>query len=109
VSVDLSTTALSPDRDALMSAADATAVDAWTWVLAGGEDHALVAAFAGPVPAGWRVIGQVLDGPARVLVDGAEWRGYAGWQSFTPGDDAGRPPQAGGAPRAAEKEAGNGQ
>jgi thiamine-monophosphate kinase len=44
------------------------------------------------VPAGWRVIGRVLDGPARVLVDGAEWRGYAGWQSFgpPPGDDAGR-------------------
>jgi thiamine-monophosphate kinase len=96
VSVDLSTEALRADRDALVSAAEAAAVDAWTWVLAGGEDHALVAAFAGPVPAGWRVIGRVLDGPARVLVDGAEWREYAGWQSFVPGDDAGRPPQAGG-------------
>jgi thiamine-monophosphate kinase len=41
-----------------------------------------VAAFAGPGPEGWRVIGRVLDGPARVLVDGAEWHGYAGWQSF---------------------------
>ena len=63
-------------------AAEAVGVDPWTWVLGGGEDHALVAAFAGPVPAGWRVIGRVLDGPARVLVDGAEWDGYAGWQSF---------------------------
>jgi thiamine-monophosphate kinase len=82
VGIDLSTEALSTDRDALLSAAEAAGVDAWTWVLGGGEDHALVAAFAGPVAAGWRVIGYVLDGPARVLVDGAEWHGYAGWQSF---------------------------
>jgi thiamine-monophosphate kinase len=82
VGIDVSTEALSADRDTVQAAAAAVGVDAWTWVLAGGEDHALVAAFSGPVPAGWRVIGQVIDGPARVLVDGAEWRGYAGWQSF---------------------------
>ncbi|MGA8547170.1 MAG: thiamine-phosphate kinase [Mycobacterium sp.] len=82
VTVDLSTEALRADREALLGAVEAVGVDAWTWVLGGGEDHALVAAFAGPAPAGWRVIGQVLDGPARVLVDGAEWRGYAGWESF---------------------------
>jgi thiamine-monophosphate kinase len=90
VGIDLSTEALSADRDALQSAAAAAGVDAWTWVLGGGEDHALVAAFPGPVPAGWRVIGRVIEGPARVLVDGAEWHGYAGWQSFSAGDDAGR-------------------
>jgi thiamine-monophosphate kinase len=82
VGVDLSTEALSADRDPLVDAGHAVGVDPWTWVLGGGEDHALVAAFAGPVPGGWRVIGRVLDGPARVLVDGAEWHGYAGWQSF---------------------------
>ena len=82
VSVDLSTEAMSADRQALLAAAEAVGVDPWTWVLGGGEDHALVAAFSGSIPAGWRMIGQVLDGPARVLVDGAEWRGYAGWQSF---------------------------
>jgi thiamine-monophosphate kinase len=82
VGVDLSTEALGADREALSAAAQAVGVDPLTWVLGGGEDHALVAAFAGPVPAGWRVIGHVLDGPARVLVDGAEWQGYAGWQSF---------------------------
>ncbi|ORV18309.1 thiamine-monophosphate kinase [Mycobacterium celatum] len=82
VGVDLSTAALTSDRDALRGAADAMATDPWSWVLGGGEDHALVAAFAGPVPDGWRVIGRVLDGPARVLVDGAEWQGYAGWESF---------------------------
>jgi thiamine-monophosphate kinase len=82
VGVDLSTQALAADREVLSGAAEAVGVDPWTWVLGGGEDHALAAAFAGPVPAGWRVIGRVLDGPARVLVDGAEWHGYAGWQSF---------------------------
>jgi thiamine-monophosphate kinase len=82
VGIDLSTAALAVDVDALTAAAAAAGADPWPWVLGGGEDHALVACFAGPVPAGWRVIGRVLDGPARVLVDGAEWRGYAGWQSF---------------------------
>jgi thiamine-monophosphate kinase len=84
VAVDLSTGALSADREALVGAAEAVGVDPWTWVFGGGEDHALVAAFGGPVPAGWRVIGRVLDGPAGVLVDGEPWRGYAGWQSFGP-------------------------
>jgi thiamine-monophosphate kinase len=82
VAVDLSTEALSADREALAGVADVLGVDPWDWVFGGGEDHALVAAFAGPVPDGWRVIGRVLDGPADVLVDGAPWRGYAGWQSF---------------------------
>ena len=31
---------------------------------------------------GWRVIGTVIDGPPRVLVDGDEWHGNPGWQSF---------------------------
>jgi thiamine-monophosphate kinase len=82
VGIELSTAALAPDHDALSAAAAAVGDDPWSWVLGGGEDHALVACFAGDAPSGWRVIGRVLDGPARVLVDGAEWRGYAGWQSF---------------------------
>ena len=82
VGIDLSIAALAPDRAALSAAAAAAGIDPWSWVLGGGEDHALVACFAGPVPPGWRAIGQVLDGPARVLVDGAEWQGYAGWQSY---------------------------
>jgi thiamine-monophosphate kinase len=86
VGIDLSTASLATDHRALTAAAAAVGADPWPWVLAGGEDHALVACFAGPAPAGWRVIGQVLDGPARVLVDGREWQGYAGWQSF--GSDA---------------------
>ncbi len=82
VGMDLSTAALAADHAALTAAAVTVGVDAWEWVLGGGEDHALVACFAGPPPVGWRVIGRVLDGSARVLVDGREWRGYAGWQSY---------------------------
>ncbi|OBA59318.1 thiamine-phosphate kinase [Mycobacterium sp. 1100029.7] len=82
VGIDVSTGALAADHDALSEAAAATGEDPWSWVLGGGEDHALVACFAGPPPPGWRVIGQVIDGPARVLVDGTDWLGYAGWQSF---------------------------
>ena len=82
VGIELSAAALAADRDALAAAAAAVGADPWPWVLGGGEDHALAACFAGPAPAGWRVIGRVLDGPARVLVDGEEWQGYAGWQSF---------------------------
>ncbi|MCV7029008.1 thiamine-phosphate kinase [Mycobacterium sherrisii] len=82
VGIDLSTAALDPDREALRAAAAAVAEDPFSWVLGGGEDHALAACFAGPPPPGWRVIGRVLDGPARVLVDGAPWQGYPGWQSF---------------------------
>ncbi|SPM37900.1 Thiamine monophosphate kinase, partial [Mycobacterium numidiamassiliense] len=82
VGIDLSTAGLAVDHDALAAAASATGADAWSWVLGGGEDHALAACFAGAVPDGWRVIGRVLDGPPRVLVDGAQWQGYAGWESF---------------------------
>jgi thiamine-monophosphate kinase len=82
VGVDLSTAALGSDRDAVADAAAAVGADAWAWVLGGGEDHALVATFPGTPPGGWRVIGRVLDGPPRVLVDGAEWDGNPGWQSF---------------------------
>lgn len=53
--------------------------------LTGGEDHALAATFpAGCVPAGWTVIGRVVDGEPAVTVDGAEWTTSApGWQHFS--------------------------
>ncbi|WP_428341667.1 thiamine-phosphate kinase [Mycobacterium sp.] len=88
VAVDLRTDALSADRDAVAGAAQAVGVDPWNWVLGGGEDHALVAAFPGRVPQGWRVIGRVVGGPPAVFVDGAPWAGDAGWQSFEVGDGA---------------------
>jgi thiamine-monophosphate kinase len=53
------------------------------WVLTGGEDHALVAAFPpeAALPARWRVIGEIRPG-AGVTVDGAPHEGPAGWQHF---------------------------
>jgi thiamine-monophosphate kinase len=53
------------------------------WVLTGGEDHALVAAFPpeAALPARWRVIGEVRPG-AGVTVDGAPHEGPVGWQHF---------------------------
>jgi thiamine-monophosphate kinase len=82
IGIDVSSEALEADREALGAAAAATQQDALAWVLGGGEDHALVATFPAEVPDGWRRIGVVVDGPARVLVDGAPWSGNPGWQSF---------------------------
>ncbi|TRW81409.1 thiamine-phosphate kinase [Mycolicibacterium sp. 018/SC-01/001] len=87
VHVDLAVEMLRADVDALGPVADAADVDAWHWVLGGGEDHALVATFAAHPPPGWRIIGQV-HGPTRefgagaVTLDGAAWAGSAGWQSY---------------------------
>ncbi|MBY0286398.1 MAG: thiamine-phosphate kinase [Mycobacteriaceae bacterium] len=82
VGIDLSSDALSTDREPLAAAGAVLGVDPSDWVLGGGEDHSLVATFPGPPPPGWRVIGRVLDGTARVLLDGQPWHGEAGWQSF---------------------------
>jgi len=61
--------------------------DPLTWILTGGDDHALVATFdPGAVPEGWRVIGAVAaaDDDPRVLVDGGPWSGGdTGWQHFS--------------------------
>jgi thiamine-monophosphate kinase len=67
-------------------------------VLAGGDDHALVATFppGTALPDRWQVIGDVADpgdgepGPrgrtaaerVRVTVDGQPWDGPGGWQHF---------------------------
>ncbi len=53
------------------------------WMLAGGEDHALVAAFppGTALPARWRVIGEVTGGTG-VTVDGGPHHGPGGWQHF---------------------------
>lgn len=85
VTFDVSRDALRADYRALAAAGAAVGTDPWSWVLGGGEDHALVAAFAGAVPRGWRAIGHVVEGPAQVLVDGAVWNGLPGWQSFDSG------------------------
>ena len=59
--------------------------DPLTFVLRGGDDHALVATFdPGRVPPHWRVIGGVAeahDAP-EVLVDGQPWTDDPGWTHF---------------------------
>jgi thiamine-monophosphate kinase len=82
VGINLSSDALASHHDALSAAAGEMAIDPWVWVLAGGEDHALVATFPGELPAGWTAIGTVLDASARVLLDGEQWHGDTGWQSY---------------------------
>ncbi len=82
VVIDLRRAALNSDVEAVRAAAQAAAVDPWSLVLAGGEDHALVACFPDYPPHGWRVIGAVRAGAPAVLLDGAPHSGSAGWQSF---------------------------
>ena len=82
VVMDLDAGALRADVDAVSAAAQAAGVDPWDAVLAGGEDHALVACFGDGVPAGWRVIGTVRSGRPAVLIDGTVRPGAGGWESF---------------------------
>ena len=60
---------------------------ALSWVLTGGEDHALAATFppGTALPPRWRVIGQVRPGLSNqlgMLVDGQPWAGAGGWDHF---------------------------
>lgn len=83
VAVDLSREAL-PVPDAMRDAAAALGVDPYTWILSGGDDHALVATFPPGValPEPWRAIGRVGDG-AGVTVDGEPYQdGHGGWDHF---------------------------
>ncbi len=93
VRIDLSSDRLTPGDD--LQAAARLFIDgtgrgagpehtlALTWVLTGGEDHALAATFppGTTVPPRWTVIGQVQHGLG-VVVDGREWAGSAGWDHF---------------------------
>lgn len=67
----------------MRDAASALGVDPYTWVLGGGDDHALAATFPADVelPAQWRVVGAVAAGSG-VTVDGKSWVGRTGWDHF---------------------------
>ncbi|MDM4722930.1 thiamine-phosphate kinase [Micromonospora sp. WMMA1363] len=82
VAVDLSRDAFEVPRQ-MGDVAQALGVDPYTWLLAGGDDHALVATFppAVPLPVGWRPIGAAATGSG-VTVDGHPWEGPAGWDHF---------------------------
>jgi thiamine-monophosphate kinase len=83
-----------PSAEALSAEAHFAAAhfaEALSWVLTGGEDHALAATFppGTALPPRWRVIGQVRAEPSDrpgngqgVLVDGQPWAGAAGWDHF---------------------------
>ena len=100
VRVDLDSAALRPG-DRLVAAARAVAgsrrhsvrtdpvtrpadAEALRWVMSGGEDHSLAAAFpAGTrLPPRWKVIGTVAEGHG-VLVDGQPWAEAPGWDHFS--------------------------
>ncbi|MBA3310770.1 MAG: thiamine-phosphate kinase [Nocardioidaceae bacterium] len=70
----------------LQAVGAALGVDPMRFVLAGGEDFGVVATFgaARMLPAGWRVIGRVVDAgaPGVVTVDGALSEGAGGHQQF---------------------------
>ena len=73
VRIDIDSTAFAIP-DALSQVAMALSVDPLTWIMRGGEDHALAATFRpdADLPSGWQVIGAVLDsaGDSSVTVDG---------------------------------------
>jgi thiamine-monophosphate kinase len=62
----------------------ALGVDPVSWLLGGGEDHALVATFprGAPLPDGFVPFGVVRAGEPGVLVDGRAWDGTPGWTHF---------------------------
>lgn len=80
INVDTSTLTVT---DAVARVCAATGKPALGFILAGGEDHALVATFPLHVtpPDGWCTVGSVSDGEG-VTVDGQPWEGTAGWDHF---------------------------
>lgn len=99
VRIDIDSAAFDVDEAQKTVAAAIGGGDPLTFILTGGEDHALLGTFPpDAVPAGWTVIGRVLpaepgsgEGPATgtdaaplVTVDGRPWAGDAppGWRHF---------------------------
>ncbi|MCR6690472.1 thiamine-phosphate kinase [Cellulomonas sp.] len=90
VRVDLAASALRGSVDELRDAARRVGADPWAWVLGGGEDHGLLAAFPAdvPLPDPFRAIGTVVPADpatADVTVDGAPARVGPGWDHFAGG------------------------
>jgi thiamine-monophosphate kinase len=81
VAIDVRTDAFEI-AEPLQAVAAATGADPISFVLGGGDDHALAATFPeGSVPEGWLAIGSVAAGSG-VTVDGAPYDGPAGWTHF---------------------------
>jgi thiamine-monophosphate kinase len=70
--------------DVLVEVGAALGVDPLSWVLAGGEDHALAATFPADarLPDGFVVVGVVGEGDPGVTVDGRPYGGVGGFDHF---------------------------
>lgn len=85
VSIDIRAGAFDVDEAQTTVAAAIGGGNPLTYILTGGEDHALVATFPpNTVPDGWTVVGVVSDGKPMVTVDGSLWDADTapGWQHF---------------------------
>lgn len=88
VSVDLDRSAFDVDEAQKTVAAAIGGGDPLTYILTGGDDHALIATFPSVtlVPEGWNVVGQVTEAVEGlpVSVDGAAWKDGdgSGWTHF---------------------------
>ncbi len=71
-------------EEAVAQAAAAFNADPLTWVLTGGDDHALVATFPARsgLPDGFAMIGDVRDGDPGIVVDGQTVDPAGGWDHF---------------------------
>ncbi len=86
VAIDIDSAAL-PRDEAVVTTASAYNLDPLTWILAGGDDHALLAAFPADarMPEGFVPVGTVMaavGSGARVQVDGQEVDQVAGFEHF---------------------------
>lgn len=87
VVIELDGDALLAEAQLLRSAAQLCEGDPMKWVLTGGEDHGMLAAFpsSGPLPEGFRPIGHLRDTrqgeEPMLLLNGVEVRG--GWDHFS--------------------------
>lgn len=83
VAIDVDTSKLDVAEPQSVVAAAVGGGDPLTFILTGGDDHALLATFpAGSVPDGWTTIGTVAEGEAQVTVDGQSWEEAGGWKHF---------------------------
>jgi thiamine-monophosphate kinase len=83
INIDVSRDALTVDAQ-MADVASALGVDPYSWILSGGDDHALVATFAAgtSLTDEWQVIGRVQDGTG-VTIDGKAYEGESrGWDHF---------------------------
>ncbi|MFY9325380.1 MAG: thiamine-phosphate kinase [Candidatus Nanopelagicales bacterium] len=83
VQIDLKSQNLIPD-ELLIEAAMAIGDDPLDWVLTGGDDHAFLATIAPDkaIPVGFRIIGEVFRGEAKITLDGKELLGRLGHDHF---------------------------